>query len=77
MISIFFASCLLAILLSTSVFGNLAFAQSLPSEILITAKRLNVRCDVSESRLGSVIRGQQFQLQSTEEKMGNALILAQ
>ena len=70
MISLLLASCLLAMLFSTSVFGNLAFAQSLPAEILITAKHLNVRGDVSESRLGSVIRGEQFQLQSTKEKWG-------
>ena len=70
MISLLLASCLLAMLFSTSVFGNLAFAQSLPAEILITAKRLNARGDVSESRLRSMIRGEQFQLQSTKEKWG-------
>ena len=70
MISILMASCLLAKLFSTIVYGNLAFAQSSPAEILVTAKRLNVRGDVSESRLGSVIRGQQFQPQSTKEKWG-------
>ncbi len=68
MISLLLAFCLLAMLFSTSFFGNLAFAQSLPTEILITAKRLNVRGDLSESRLESVIRGEQFQLQSTKEK---------
>ena len=53
-------------LIFNQCFGNLAFAQSLPAEILFTTKRLNVRSDVSESRLGSLIRGQQFQLQSTK-----------
>ena len=60
--------CLLVLFFSASVLGNLAWAQSLPAEILITAKHLNVRGDVSESRLESVIRGEQFQLQSTKEK---------
>ena len=52
--------CLLAIFFSTSVVGNLAWAQSLPAEVVITAKRLNVRDDVGGSKLGAVLRGQQF-----------------
>ncbi|MDG2196304.1 MAG: caspase family protein [SAR324 cluster bacterium] len=62
--------CLLAIFLSTSVVGNLAWAQSLPAEVVITAKRLNVRDDVGGSKLGAVLRGQQFQLKGTKENWG-------
>ena len=62
--------CLLAIFLSTSVVGNLAWAQSLPAEVVITAKRLNVRDDVGGSKLGAVLRGQQFQMKGTKENWG-------
>ena len=62
--------CLLAIFFSTSVVGNLAWAQSLPAEVVITAKRLNVRDDVGGTKLGAVLRGQQFQLKGTKENWG-------
>jgi len=62
--------CLLAIFFSTSVVGNLAWAQSLPAEIVITAKRLNVRDDIGGSKLGAVFRGQQFELKGTKENWG-------
>ena len=54
-------------LFSTSVVGNLAWAQSLPAEVVITAKRLNVRDDVGGTKLGAVLRGQQFELKGTKE----------
>ena len=62
--------CLLAIFFSTSVVGNLAWAQSLPIEVVITAKRLNVRDNIGGSKLGAVLRGQQFQLKSTKDNWG-------
>ena len=62
--------CLLAIFFSTSVVGNLAWAQSLPAEVVITAKLLNVRDDVAGTKLGAVLRGQQFELKGTKENWG-------
>ena len=62
--------CLLVLFFSASVAGNLAWAQSLPAEVVITAKRLNVRDDVGGSKLGAVLRGQQFQLKGTKENWG-------
>ena len=62
--------CLLVLFFSASFAGNLAWAQSLPAEVVITAKRLNVRDDVGGTKLGAVLRGQQFELKGTKENWG-------
>ena len=62
--------CLLVLFFSASVVGNLAWAQSLPAEVVITAKRLNVRDNIGGTKLGAVLSGQQFQLKGTKENWG-------